>query len=94
MMAMKPKPFGVGTRVFKRAGGGKRIGIIDKTVEPKTWEVKFFDSKVIETLRSSQLLRPKDPPAEAPAEAIIQAVLHVLSGHDSKGSDEAPVKAP
>jgi hypothetical protein len=83
-MATKPKPFDVGTRVVKRAGGGTRIGTIVKTVGPKTWEVTFFDSEVIETLRSSQLLRLKDPPAEA----TIQAVLPVLSGHDNEGSHE------
>jgi hypothetical protein len=57
-------------------------------------KVKFFDSRVIESLKSSQLLRPKDQTTEAPAEATIQAVLPVLSDHDSKGSDEGSDRGP
>jgi hypothetical protein len=83
-MATKTKPFDVGTMVAKKAGGGTRIGRIIKTVGRKTWQVKFFDSEESETLKSSQLLHPKDPPAEA----TIQAVLPVLSDHDREGSDE------
>lgn len=41
----------------------------------KAWEVRFFDSEVLETLKASQLLRPKDPRTEAPTEATIQATF-------------------
>jgi hypothetical protein len=84
-MATKSRPFGVGTRVVKRKeGGGRRIGRILKMVGRKTWQVKFFNSEVSETLNTSQLLRPTDPSAEA----TIQAFLPVLSDHDSEGSYE------
>jgi hypothetical protein len=42
MAAKEPKPFDVGTRVAKKAGGGMRIGMIVKMVGPKTLGVKFF----------------------------------------------------
>jgi hypothetical protein len=87
-MATKPRPFDVGTSVVKKVGGGMRIQTIVKMVGPKTWEIKFFDGEVIETLNSSQLLRPKDSPTEAPAEATIQVVIPMLSVHDSEGSYE------
>ncbi len=62
--------------------------MIIKTLGRKTWEVKFSDSEVLGRLKLSQLLRPKDPPTEAPAEATILEVLPLLSDHDSKGSGE------
>jgi hypothetical protein len=72
-MISPKKPFAANTIVLKRAGGGTRIGRIVKTVGLKTWQVKFFDSKAIETLKASQLLYPKDQPTEAPTVAIMIA---------------------
>jgi hypothetical protein len=85
MASKKPKPFDIGARVAKKAGGGPRIETIVKTVGRKTWEAKLFYSEVIiETLKTAQLLRPKEPPAEA----TIRAVIPVLSGRDDEDSDK------
>jgi hypothetical protein len=72
MAPKKPKPFDVGTVVAKKAGGGARIGKIIKTIGAKKWEVQFFDDSTIERLKTQQLVRPKEPPAEAaiPAESV------------------------
>jgi hypothetical protein len=55
---------------------------------------KCFDQRpgryieVIETLKTAQLLHPKEPSTEVPAEATIPAVLPVLSSCDEEGSDK------
>jgi hypothetical protein len=66
--------------------------MILKRVVPKTWEVKLFNIGVIGTLKTAQLLRPKEPSAEAPAEAIIPMLSGCDDGGSDKGSDEGSNK--
>jgi hypothetical protein len=45
--------------------------------------VKAFDSEVLETLQTTQVLRPKEPPIKATI-----PVLPMPSGHDHEATDE------
>jgi hypothetical protein len=95
MAKKKRKALALGSCVVRRAndGGGDRNGkIVGKHDARNTWDVQFSDNGAIEKLRSNQLLRPKDQPAEEEKQEDLGEASQVIEPSSSSAEEEKEVE--